>query len=252
MPMLLFPVPFKPFLIALGLLTRIPVPQRQPASDQEIGHSVLAYPLVGLLIGSLLVSMAHLPLTMGHDLQAALLLTFWVWITGGLHLDGLADSADAWVGGMENSQRTLEIMQDPRSGPIAIITLVLLLLVKFATIKTLLLLDRQWLLILPPLLGRSAILLLFITTAYVRRQGMGAIAARYLPKKMAIFLVLSIGSGIILGYEKQGVTVVLVFISAFMLLRKQMQQRIGGTTGDSAGALCELLETITLLAVVLV
>ena len=81
---------------------------------------------------------------------------------------------------------------------------------------------------------------------------MGAIAARYLPKKMAIFLVLSIGSGIILGYEKQGVTVVLVFISAFMLLRKQMQQRIGGTTGDSAGALCELLETITLLAVVLV
>jgi adenosylcobinamide-GDP ribazoletransferase len=51
---------------------------------------------------------------------AALVLILWVWSTGALHLDGLADSADAWVGGLASRERTLEIMKDPRSGPAAV------------------------------------------------------------------------------------------------------------------------------------
>ena len=67
-------------------------------------------------------------------LQAALLLALWVALTGALHLDGLADSADAWLGGFGDPARTLEIMKDPRSGPVAVVVLVLLLLLKFSAL----------------------------------------------------------------------------------------------------------------------
>jgi adenosylcobinamide-GDP ribazoletransferase len=67
-------------------------------------------------------------------LHAALLLTVWVLLSGGLHLDGLADSADAWLGGFGDRERTLTIMKDPRSGPIAVVVLVLVLLLKFCAL----------------------------------------------------------------------------------------------------------------------
>ena len=239
---------FRAFFIALGLLTRIPVPRHPAPSEQELGYSVLSYPLVGLLIGGILVALAHFPLALWSDLHAALLLTVWVWVTGGLHLDGLADSADAWVGGLGNRQRTLEIMQDSRSGPMAITTITLLILVKFAAIKTLLVTNQGWLLILPPFLGRSGILLLFLTLPYVRVQGMGAVAARTVPKKLGGFLLCMIGGSVLFLYDGMGAKLLLFVLGGFFLLRRQMRHRLGGTTGDSAGALCELLETIVLLS----
>ena len=248
--MRLFPVLFRPLFIALGLLTRIPVPRQEPLSDQSLGDSVLAYPWVGLLIGVVLAGMANLPIAWETDLRSALILTVWVGITGGLHLDGLADSADAWVGGMGDRQRTLEIMRDPHSGPMAILILTLLLLVKFAAIKALLLADQGMLLILPPILGRCGILLLFLTLPYVRVQGMGAVAAQRVPKKKALFLLLLIGGGLPYLYGEIGFKLVLFFLGGFLLLRRQMYRRLGGTTGDSTGALCELLEAVALLSMV--
>ena len=237
---------FRPFFIALGLLTRIPVPRQASPSEQTLGYSVLTYPVVGLLIGIILVAIANLPLSLGNDLLAALLLTVWVWITGGLHLDGLADSADAWVGGLGNRARTLEIMQDSRSGPMAITTITLLLLVKFAAIKMLLLENQVWLLMLPPILGRCGILLLFLTLPYVRVQGMGAVAARAVPRKGGMLVLVLTGGGLLFLYDETGVKLLFFWLCVFFLLRRQMLQRLGGTTGDSAGALCELLETTAL------
>jgi len=107
-------------LIAVQFLTRLPVPFRIDHQPRHIGHSLLYYPLVGLLIGGILLAGAELLQRTSLDtgLSAALLLTLWVLLTGGLHLDGLADSADAWVGGLGDKQHTLEIMKDPSCGPI--------------------------------------------------------------------------------------------------------------------------------------
>lgn len=79
----------------------------------------------------------------------------WVGLSGGLHLDGLADTADAWIGGHADRQRTLEIMKDPRSGPIAVVVLLLVLLLKFAALVVLLGQGAWAGLLLAPWLGRA-------------------------------------------------------------------------------------------------
>jgi hypothetical protein len=109
---------------------------------------------------------------------AALVLAVWVLLTGGLHLDGLADTADAWIGGQGDRDRTLAIMKDPRSGPMAVVIIVLVLLSKFAALQVLLAGDARTVLLLTPMLGRTVIVLLLITTPYVRPEGLGAAYAR--------------------------------------------------------------------------
>ena len=102
-----------PFWIALQFLSSLPVRLPGMPRPEELGRSLLFYPLVGLLFGVLLwvlnAMLGGVPLL----LHAALLLTAWVLLSGGLHLDGLADSADAWLGGFGDRERTLSIMKDP-------------------------------------------------------------------------------------------------------------------------------------------
>lgn len=119
------------FFIALQFLTRLPVNFSIHYSDRHLGQSPLFYPFIGLLIGALLFLLATLLPEQTNSLNAALILSTWVLITGGLHLDGLADCSDAWAGGLNNKSRTLKIMKDPTAGPIAIVILVLLLLLKW-------------------------------------------------------------------------------------------------------------------------
>src|SRR5690606_5510087 len=116
-------------------------------------------------------------------LLAALLLAIWVGLTGALHLDGLADTVDAWIGGYGDRERTLAIMKDPRSGPMAVVALVLLLLLKFAALVVLLESGADAALWLALLMGRSALLGLFLTTSYVREGGLGTALAEHLPRR---------------------------------------------------------------------
>src|ERR1700712_2599859 len=125
---------------------------------------LLFYPWVGVLFGSLLMALNLLLEGAPQLLHAALLLTVWVLLSGGLHLGRLADSADAWLGGFGDRERTLTIMKDPRSGPIAVVTLVLVLLLKFAALLALIEQQHSVFLIIVPLIGRSAMLGLFLTT----------------------------------------------------------------------------------------
>ena len=127
-----------PLLIALQFLTRLPVSLPGMPTPEQMGRSLLWYPTIGLLLG-LLLWLAHLLLGQTPAvLQAAIILAMWVGLSGALHLDGLADTADAWVGGFGDRERTLAIMKDPRSGPIAVVVLMLLLLLKLVALFTLL------------------------------------------------------------------------------------------------------------------
>ena len=126
------------FLIALQFLTSLPVRLDRMPEPQAVGRSLLYYPLVGLLLGAMLWLVGAVFENASVPLLAALLLTVWVALTGALHLDGLADSADAWLGGFGDRERTLTIMKDPRSGPTAVVVLILLLLLKFVALWVLL------------------------------------------------------------------------------------------------------------------
>ncbi len=87
-----------------------------------------------------------------------------------MHLDGLADTADAWVGGFGDAERTLKIMKDPACGPIGVLSLVIICLLKWSAIYVLLQKQQFLALILFPILGRLAPLFLFLTTQYVREK----------------------------------------------------------------------------------
>jgi adenosylcobinamide-GDP ribazoletransferase len=240
----------RPLLIALQFLTLLPI-KRQLPEEAEHGRSLLYYPLVGLLLGLLLAAGSWLCNGLSELLSAALLLTLWVGLTGGLHLDGLADSADAWLGGYGNRQRTLDIMQDPRSGPIAVVTLVLLLLLKFSALQSLLAQGAIGLLVVAPLIGRTALVALLLTTPYVRPQGLGSRLTKEMPRRASLAVILLTILLVIVWLDSNGVLLLLVSALVFWLLRRLMMKRIDGTTGDTAGALLEIVETTTLLTAAL-
>ncbi|TVT80478.1 adenosylcobinamide-GDP ribazoletransferase [Pseudomonas sp. H3(2019)] len=240
-----------PFWIALQFLSSLPIRLPGMPAPQELGRSLLFYPLVGLLFGGLLWALNGLLLGTPALLHAALLLSVWVMLSGGLHLDGLADSADAWLGGFGDRERTLTIMKDPRSGPIAVVTLVLVLLLKFTALLALIEQHSMAGLILAPLIGRSALLGLFLNTPYVRSGGLGQALADHLPRKAGqqVLLLSALACVLIGGWS--GVIALVLAALMFFWLRQVMLRRLGGTTGDTAGALLELLETAVLVGLAL-
>ena len=245
---------WRSFLIATRFLTRLPVPDPGPVSGSELGRSAVFYPVVGLVVGLLVWGASRL--LAGLDAQnqgpvAALVLVAWVWLSGGLHLDGLADTADAWVGGLGDRTRTLAIMKDPRSGAFGIIALVLVLLCKWTAITALLGAGAAVSLIWIPVLARAQLLLMFLTTAYARPEGSGAQVGAGLPRTGAwIWVTLAVASGL-LFLETRGLVLVLAAGILFLVWRQAMIVRLGGYTGDTAGALVELSETLMLLVVAL-
>lgn len=231
-------------LVALQFLTRIPVGRQVEVSNATLGSSVLYYPLVGFLIGVLLSVLALFLSATPDNVAAALVLVAWVWLTGGLHLDGLADCADACVGGMGSKERSLAIMKDPAAGPIAVMSLLLVLLLKWVVIVVLIQRHDLLTLILAPLLGRTAILLLMLSTPYVRAKGLAEHLIHNLPSAEARQVV--VGTLIFCGFLMGWLNVLL--ICGFLLwLRYLAVRRLGGATGDVYGAAVELVETAALL-----
>ncbi|MCY1287743.1 Adenosylcobinamide-GDP ribazoletransferase [compost metagenome] len=239
-----------PALIALQFLTRLPVRLPGMPEPVQLGRSLLWYPAVGLLLGALLCALHLLLQGAPLLLQAALLLALWVALTGALHLDGLADTADAWVGGLGDRERTLAIMKDPRSGPIAVVVLVLVLLLKFAALVALLG-QGQWpALLLAPWLARGLLPLLLLTTPYVRPGGLGQALVEHLPRReLPWVLAAHAGVAALLGWP--ALLALAAALLTFLWLRRALLRRLGGTTGDTAGALVELGECAVLLAVAL-
>ncbi|MFJ4250307.1 cobalamin-5'-phosphate synthase [Pseudomonas helmanticensis] len=241
-----------PLWIALQFLSSLPIRLPGMPEPEQLGRSLLFYPLVGLLFGVILWALNLLLAGAPLLLHAALLLTVWVLLSGALHLDGLADSADAWLGGFGDRERTLTIMKDPRSGPIAVVTLVLVLLLKFAALLALIEQGHGIVLLIVPLLGRAALLGLFLTTPYVRAGGLGQALADHLPRKAGWWVLGLSGLACVLIAGFSAVVALVVSIGVFVWLRRVMMRRLGGTTGDTAGALLELLEMVVLVGVVLI
>jgi adenosylcobinamide-GDP ribazoletransferase len=242
----------RPFLIAVQFLTRLPVRLTTQPNEKDLGYSLLFYPLVGLMIGLILIGLGWLLRDVPPLVTAALLLTIWVLLTGGLHLDGLSDSADAWIGGMSNREKTLAIMKDPNCGPAGVVTIMLIMLLKFAALYALIATDEWIALLLTITLARTLLPLLFLTTPYVRNNGLGASLAAHQPHRLSILIIATTFLLMLLLTGIHYFLLPLTAVATFLFLRHLMLHRIGGTTGDTAGALVEIAETTALLASVIV
>ncbi len=235
-------------LAAIGFLTRLPVPAGTFDDERAKSASLAWYPLVGLLLGSLLSVLAWLLRDTSSFLSAGLVTAAWVALTGALHLDGLADSTDAWIGGLGDREKTLTIMKDPRCGPAGVVALVLMLLLKFAALASLQ--NVSWLaLLLAPMLARASVTALFITTPYVRSGGLGAALTN--APRAACVVALAITAGLCLMGGWHGLLALLAAGLVFGVWRRACQRRLGGFTGDTAGALVEMVEVAVLVVLAL-
>ncbi|MDH0968812.1 adenosylcobinamide-GDP ribazoletransferase [Acinetobacter johnsonii] len=238
-----------PFWIALQFLTTFPVRLSAMPTPQQNAQALLFYPVVGLLIGSILYGIALLLHALPVVLLSSVILVLWIWLTGGLHLDGLADTADAWVGGFGDKARTLAIMKDPSCGPIGVLSLVIVCLLKWSVLYVLLQEKLYTALMLFPLLGRLVPLFFFLSTDYVREKGLGSQLSQHLARPIAIALLL-LTPLVALYWAWIGVVVLASFYLALWYLRCKFIQRIGGVTGDTIGASIEIIELATLLSFV--
>lgn len=235
-------------LAALGFLTRLPVPARVFDDTQAQRRSLPWYPLVGLLLGWVLMALAWLLRHADPLLAAAVVLVAWVAATGGLHLDGLADSADAWVGGLGDRERTLAIMKDPRCGPAGVVALMLVLLLKFPALVVLLRAGDTGLW-LAPLLGRAGLTAFFLWVPYVRRAGLGS---RLLGASRRACMVTLAGTSLLtLVAGWHGLYALGVAVCVWLAWVRSGRRRIGGFTGDTAGAATEMIEAVVLLVLAL-
>jgi len=215
----------------------------------QLGRSALYYPLVGAVMGVILIACGWVleQFTAPPALIAAGLLTLWVMLSGALHLDGLGDSADAWMGGGQDRQRCLSIMQDPCAGTAAVVSIALLLLMKFVALEYLLTQATSfWALLLVPVLARSAVLTLLLSTPSARADGLGARLAQHLPRGPGIAVILGTVLLVTLVWPLHGGLLLLTALVVTLLLRRMMLRRLGGTTGDTCGALIEINEAVLL------
>jgi adenosylcobinamide-GDP ribazoletransferase len=261
---MIFKQHYHALILAFQFLTRIPVYRvftiaNTAPTEQVAGKALLYYPLVGIVMGIYLLVLPWLVqyygLGMSAGLQAGLVLVLWVWLTGALHLDGLADSADAWLGGFGDKQRTLDLMKDPTCGPAAVVVLVLVLLVKWLALTEVLGLLAgasdgviYMALLCVPVMARCQAMVLVVHTPYVRGQGLGT-QLKNQAQSLWVWLQLLV-LGLLTTYVLGLVFVALLaaLVVGYWLMRRLMLQRIDGWTGDTAGASIEVTELILLLA----
>lgn len=242
----------KEFFAAIKFLTVLPVPGGWSGDEKTLARSVPYFPLVGLLIGLLAAGFDY---TIGQILPllpaSTLTVIFLIGLTGGLHMDGLADTADGFFSARPRD-KMMEIMRDSRIGVMGVLAVVSVVLLK-VTLLTVVLTSSRWVVILiMPLAGRAAIIALMTALPYARPEGglatLFAGSRSWLHVLWAWGLLFAVSGWLAQGLGLAAVFLALVITALFVLCNRS---KIGGYTGDTLGAVCELAEITTLLAAVI-
>jgi adenosylcobinamide-GDP ribazoletransferase len=232
--------------VAVQFLTLLPIPNLKGFTwdDKRPLQAVFAYPLVGLLLGLLLYA-AALALPNEYPWVTGIVIALlWSWLTGGLHLDGLADSADGWMGGLGDRSRTLSIMKDPHIGVTGSMALVTAMLLKASLVGVIAHQAIEHWLIWIPILARTCAIILMATTPYVSEKGIGTgwisrVGMVHFTWACCILMVVSL-------LIPHAFLLVVSIIGILILLRAMMMRRLKGCTGDTIGATIEITELTAL------
>ena len=247
------------FFTALSFLTTIPRPFRGEAGADEIGRSLIWFPVVGLVIGLILAGLNWL---LGLFLPAAvvygLLLVALVIITGGLHLDGFADTCDG-IAGHKTVEERLRIMRDSRVGAFGVIGVFLLLLIKYVSLDSIPGNLMTTALVLMPVVSRWAMVYAITAYPYARPSGLGqafkhgATGMRFIIATI-ITVVVTLGvtywANITYFYLATAAIMLCVWVVTFCLAA-WLKRKLGGLSGDSYGAVNEVAEVIVLIIIVM-
>ncbi|MDP4146412.1 MAG: adenosylcobinamide-GDP ribazoletransferase [Bacillota bacterium] len=236
----------KPLILALQFLTRLPVNISVDFERENISRSTIFFPLVGMLIGAIAAVIFYLLSFINKDLAALAGVFTLVMVTGGLHIDGLSDTADGFFSSRPK-EKILEIMKDSRVGAFGVIAIIFDILFKFVLLKNMQTLIGVMALTLSCGIGRSMIALMFSFGKTARPGGLGELFMNKNSKKYFVIAVLIfIIIGCFLG--KIGFLAALFAALIFTLLFMRYSYKlIGGLTGDVYGANCELCEIVSLI-----
>lgn len=240
------------FLLAFSFLTIVPLYGNRVAGEREMANSLYSYPLVGFIIGALLALLAWLSnfLSLGWGGDALIIIT-WIIITGGLHLDGLMDSADGLFSGRDR-ERKLEIMKDSRVGAMGGIALAAVLLLKFAVLSSLPYQYKMWALLIAPAAGRCFMVYAVLLFPYARSgPGLGKCFGNNVGKAKILGTTLILIIGAFIAAKITGMVFILITAIPMIMAALWINRSLGGHTGDTYGAICETTETLFLVVVLI-
>lgn len=242
----------KDFLRALSFLTVLPAGRFQVSGERDLARSMAFFPLVGLVVGLLLVLGYYLlSLFLPRPLVLWLIIGLLAFLTGGLHLDGFADTTDGLASGGPR-EKILEVMRDSRIGAFGVIGLILLIGAKYLALDQMPDASIYYSLILMTVMGRNSMVWVCYRSAYAR-PGEGL--AKPFTENLAVReIILSSISALGIGLLLAGLKGVLVFIGTVLFslgYRLFFLKGLKGVTGDILGAANELAELISLILLVI-
>ena len=234
--------------ICLMFLTRIPVPGGLALSNPSLSNACRFFPVIGSLVGVIgaIVLAAADQLGLPQGVSVLLAVAAMVMVTGGLHEDGLSDTADG-LGGGSNKDRRLEIMKDSRVGAFGVIALVLIIGLKWAGLAALSIGPAALALVVGAVISRGILPLFMRYLPPAKDDGLSANAGRPGFSQVAISLAITLVVAFIgLGFWLTiGVAIVVALVTGAMSF--WVKVKIGGQTGDVLGALQQLGEISVIL-----
>ncbi len=235
------------FLAAVQFLTVIPV--RREIAGEDIGRSLIFFPIVGLGIGGLLFGLDQLfALFLPTALGSALLIVALVLVTGAHHLDGFIDTCDGMAAGRSAEQR-LAIMRDSRVGGFGVVGAFLLLLLKYISLLFLPGPYRMAALLLMPVLGRWAMVYAIFGYPSTREEGMGRTFKEQVNWRsllIATLIALAVSAALM---RLWGLAVMAAIWLIIVIMAAYIRRRLGGLTGDTYGAINEVIEVCALILI---
>lgn len=235
-------------LLAVRFLTIVPLPGEEARGSGALGRAAWWFPAVGLALGAGLVVVDRILLTVFPPLLGAVLLVaIWKILTGGLHLDGLADAVDGLAG--RDAERRIAIMRDSHLGVFGAVALGLCVLIFVGALDAVPAPRRPAVLLLAPAVGRLAPLLIGpLFPAATPGEGSGAdFLAGLSPWATPVYVAgLWILSATMLG--SWGGLVLSLALASVLLWAVFLVSRVGGLTGDALGGAVEIGEMATLTA----
>ncbi len=234
--------------LAAAFLTILPVAPSAQADSADVAASFGWFPFVGFLIGAALcvIDRALAPV-LNPPLRSMIVIAALAAVTGAVHLDGLADAADALSAGRDRA-RALEILRDSRIGSFGATALIFILTLKMAALATAEPANRDAALMLAPGLGRWAMVAVARGRDYLRPGGAGAgLLAQENGRNLRVATIIAL-IGVAIFAARHALAAIIVAAMSVWALRALYRRWLGGVTGDLIGAAGEIVETAVLIA----
>ena len=240
------------FLAALQFLTTIPISWQHKVSPEELGRSAGYFPVVGLIIGIILIGLNWLfSLILPSAVVNALLIVSLALLSGALHLDGFNDTCDG-IAGHKITEDRWQVMHDSRAGGFGVSGGILLLLVKYASLNSIPTTMIMMSLVLMPVISRWAMVYAIFAYPYARPSGLGKVfkqGTSWPGFAMATLIALVV---LITLALLSGLAIISIMFLTWVMtvaMTAYLKSKFSGLTGDTYGAINEVAEVSVLILV---